>query len=191
MNERMATTSIKEYTKQFSRMILAARTMRKIKRDNLIDKQFIERIMLAVTQVNGCSICSYEHTKIAFKSGISQLEIDEILSGDFENIPDDQKMAVIFAQHYAYTRGNPDGNALFKLRAYYGREKAEAIRKVIDIIMFGNAYGIAWLNFKDRLKNKPVKKSRLSRELVIIAAPFLLIVLPLLIIVITVKTIRK
>lgn len=178
MNNKMVIVSVQEYFTQLKKLVATPVIMVKTKQ---LDKQFIERIMLAVSQVNGCSICSYEHTKIAFKAGISQDEIDELLNGTCDNIPDDQKLAVIFAQHYAYTRGNPEDNALFKLRAYYGREKAQAIIKVIDIIMFGNSYGIAWLNFKDRVHKKPIKKSRLSRELIILATPLLLAFFPIII----------
>ncbi len=191
MNEEMAEISVKEYSRQFWKMVGATRTMVKIKKHKLLDKQFVERIMLAVSQVNRCPLCSYEHTKLAFKAGISQLEIDELLSGEFENVPDSQKLAIVFAQHYAQTGGYPDTNAIFKLRAYYGRNKADAIVKVIDIIMFGNAYGIAMLNLKDRVHKKPVKKSSLSRELTIIAAPFLIILLPLIAILAICKATKK
>ena len=42
------------------------------KKEDLLDKQFIERIMLAVTEVNGCAICSYAHTRMALESGNEQ-----------------------------------------------------------------------------------------------------------------------
>lgn len=41
----------------------------------LLDKQFQERIMLAVTNVNGCPMCSYAHAKYALESGMSDEEV--------------------------------------------------------------------------------------------------------------------
>ena len=35
---------------------------KKARRDDILNKQFIERIMLAVTEVNGCDDCSFVHT---------------------------------------------------------------------------------------------------------------------------------
>ncbi|WP_256205872.1 carboxymuconolactone decarboxylase family protein [Carnobacterium iners] len=39
----------------------------------------MERIMLAVTQVNGCSVCSYTHTKMALEVGMKSEKIKNIL----------------------------------------------------------------------------------------------------------------
>ena len=44
--------------------------LRRAKKENDINGQFIKRIMLAVTQVNGCRMCSYHHTKEALRLGM-------------------------------------------------------------------------------------------------------------------------
>ncbi|MDY0023535.1 MAG: carboxymuconolactone decarboxylase family protein [Candidatus Izemoplasmatales bacterium] len=41
-----------------------------------VDNDLIERLMLATTEVNGCELCSYAHTKMALKQGFSQEEIN-------------------------------------------------------------------------------------------------------------------
>ena len=46
-----------------------------------MNKAFLERIMLAVTEVNGCAMCSYFHTRVALESGFSSEEIRNILGG--------------------------------------------------------------------------------------------------------------
>ena len=47
-----------------------------------VSKAFSERIMLAVTVVNGCRYCSYYHTSVALKAGMSEGEIRDMLGGD-------------------------------------------------------------------------------------------------------------
>jgi len=43
--------------------------MTKAKRKGEMTSEFIERIMLAVTEVNGCPLCSYAHTKMPLRLG--------------------------------------------------------------------------------------------------------------------------
>jgi len=81
--------------------------MAQARKNKVMSSEFIERIMLAVTEVNGCEVCSYAHTKIALEQGMSEEEIGKLLSGDTEDIPAEEAPAIFFAQHYADTRGNP------------------------------------------------------------------------------------
>jgi len=48
-----------------------------------ISTQFRERIMLAVTAVNGCVYCEWAHTKVALEQGCTNNEIKEIMVHDF------------------------------------------------------------------------------------------------------------
>ena len=46
--------------------VFAPRAMLKLirnKKSNLLDQNFVKRIQLAITEVNGCAICSYGHAK--------------------------------------------------------------------------------------------------------------------------------
>ena len=52
------------------------------KRRHVLTPQDMERIMLAVTEVNGCVVCSYAHAKMALETGMSHDEIREMLAGD-------------------------------------------------------------------------------------------------------------
>lgn len=52
----------------------------KARRKNELSHESIERIMLAVTEVNGCAICSYAHAKIALAGGMGQEEIQNMES---------------------------------------------------------------------------------------------------------------
>jgi AhpD family alkylhydroperoxidase len=139
--------------------------MRKAKKKKLLSEEFISRIMLAVTEVNGCEICSYHHTEEALKKGMSSEEIAGLLSGSIDNVPDDESIALFFAQHYADTRGLPSKEAWERMLTAYGEEKALGILGAIRGIMIGNAYGIAYSAFKNRLKGNPIHNSSVGYEL--------------------------
>lgn len=110
----------------------------------LISPAFRERLMLAVTAVNGCRYCSYFHTGEALKSGLSREEISRLLSGESATCPPEEASAVIYAQHWAESNANPDPVALQKLEEIYGREKTDAIHLVLRMIRIGNLSGNSW-----------------------------------------------
>lgn len=133
-----------------------------------VSPQFKERIMLAVTEVNGCEACSYAHTKFALEEGMDKDEIKAILSGDLANIPDEEIPAIMFAQHYADEKGAYSPEAWQRLVAEYGEEKAEVILAMIRVMMSGNIYGMSISALKDRFKGKPSGKTSLFYELSIL-----------------------
>jgi AhpD family alkylhydroperoxidase len=158
--------------------MLAFRTMpqlRNAKKKNEIDQQLIERIMLAVTEVNGCAICSYAHTKMALEAGLSDIEIKNMLAGISDDIPSKEIQAIMFAQHYADSRGNPSKKSWDRVIETYGLPKAKGILGATRVIMMGNVYGIPWSSFFSRLKGKPDKRSSLSYELGLMACSILFI----------------
>jgi AhpD family alkylhydroperoxidase len=100
--------------------------------------------MLAVTAVNGCRYCSYFHTKQALKSGVTAEEIRDLLAGDVANCPQDEAIAVAYAQHWAESNTHPDPEAVKRLQQTYGGEKAEAIHLMLRMICIGNLLGNSW-----------------------------------------------
>lgn len=134
-------------------------------RKGLVNKAFQERIMLAVTEVNGCKYCNYYHTKLAMKEGISKAEIRAMRTGNNTDIPEDEALALMYAQHYADTGGKPDPESRDRLISYYGIEKARAIEASIKTITVGNIYGIAVDGLMRRFRGKKMKDSKLSYEL--------------------------
>lgn len=64
--------------------------------------------MLAVTEVTGCELCSFAHTRFALKSGLEEEDIRALLGGVTDGAPTYQLPAIAFAQPYADTRGHPD-----------------------------------------------------------------------------------
>ncbi len=156
------------------------RMLRSAKKKGLLSQQFIERIMLAVTEVNGCEVCSYAHTKMALEAGMSSEEIKNMLAGTNEEAPAEEMPGIMFAQHYADYKGKPTKDSWNRLVEIYGLEKASGILSAIRIIMLGNAYGIPWSSFFNRFKGKGDKRSNIFYELAMMIASIIFIPIALL-----------
>jgi len=118
--------------------------LKEVTAKKLISPAFRERLMLAVTAVNGCRYCSYFHAKQALKSGLTSEEISRLLSGDVANCPEEEAVAIIYAQHWAECDTHPDPEAVLKLQQAYGVEKTEAIHLMLRMIRLGNLLGNSW-----------------------------------------------
>ncbi len=62
----------------YSGLVYTPRAMSKLignNKSHLVNNKFIERLQLAVTEVNGCVVCSYQHAKMAVRQGMSNDEI--------------------------------------------------------------------------------------------------------------------
>lgn len=151
----------------------AVSKMIKNKRKKLIGKDFIERLQLAVTEVNGCAACSYAHTYLALKQGMSNEEINSFLNGDGNFVKQEEAKAIFFAQHFADYRGIPQMEAYEIIIYEYGEKKAKVILAAVQLMYAGNIYGIPYSAFISRLKGKPYKDSSLIYELGMHAAGFI------------------
>jgi len=160
-------------------MTLAFRSVPLLKRAKAageMNKAFLERIMLAVTEVNGCAMCSYFHTKVALESGFSSEEIRNILGGVLADVPEHELEGVLFAQHYADTRGNPSRESWQRILETYGETGARGVLAVTRMIMLGNAVGIPSGSFINRFRKRPDPRSNLAYELFMMLA--LVVLLP-------------
>jgi AhpD family alkylhydroperoxidase len=136
--------SLKELFTDLCFPIRNRKQLREVKNKGLLSPAFQERLMLAVTSVEGCRYCSYFHSKLALKGGISQEEIGKLLSGDVEGCPEEEALAILYAQHWAESNARPDAEAAQKLQEIYGSEKAEAIHLMLRMIRLGNLLGNTW-----------------------------------------------
>lgn len=157
--------SVKESYWIFYNGVRTLKYMFRAKRNGELDDKFMERIMLAVTEVNQCAVCSYAHTKRALESGMTNEEIQRILAGIKDDIPDDEVAAVMFAQHYADTRGHPTEKSWQRIVKIYGINRAMGILGAIRTIMIGNTYGIPWGSFINRFRGGPDSRSSMYYEL--------------------------
>ncbi len=131
----------------------------------LVDDRLIERLHLAVTEVNGCAVCSYQHTKMALQQGMSGEEIASFLSGGTDYIKPEEAKAIMFAQHFADSRGFPKIETYDAIVEEYGKKEARIILAACQVILSGNIFGIPFSAFLSRLHGKPYKNSSLFYEL--------------------------
>ena len=117
--------------------------LRELGREATIGKAFQERLMLAVTEVNGCRYCAYAHARVALAAGVSSDEIATLAGGGFDGAPPEQVPALLYAQHWAEADAKPDAATRQSLLDTYGLEKAEAIEQALRMIRVGNLLGNA------------------------------------------------
>ncbi len=142
--------------------------LKRATRGGRVSKAFSERIMLAVTQVNGCRYCNWGHSVAALKAGVPREQIDAINVSEFTELPPDEVPALLFAQHYAETEGHPDSEAWDKLVEQYAEQGAQDILAYIRMITFGNLWGNSFDALLSRFVGKPAPNSSLLSELGII-----------------------
>jgi len=120
------------------------RRIRAVMRGEALDPAFRERLMLAVTEVNGCRYCRYAHARAALVAGVDETEIREMASGNLHGAPPDQVSALLYAQHWAETEAHPAPDARRRILETYGPEQTEAIELAMRMIRMGNLAGNTW-----------------------------------------------
>ncbi len=144
----------------------ATRTVvRRAKAGTQCDQEFAQRIRLAVTEVNGCELCSYAHTKYALEAGMDRDEVRNLLGGITQGAPDAQLPAIAFGQHYADTRGHPDPSAWQAIVDQYGEQQALCVLVATRTMMWGNAVGIPLSALRARFQGRPDPNSSLVWEI--------------------------
>jgi AhpD family alkylhydroperoxidase len=106
-----------------------------------VSRAFAEKIMIAVTAVNDCRYCAHFHTGMALKEGIPPDEIQKILSREIGDFPEEEAVALAFAQHWAETAGDPDPEVERRFRDYYGPQISTDILNWMRMIRMGNLSG--------------------------------------------------
>ena len=150
----------------------------KAKKSGILSSKLQERIMLAVTGVNQCPMCSYAHTDKALQAGLRLEEIKAFVEGEIPGVPDAEIKAILFAQHYADRRGKPSTDSWNSIVLEYGEERAKAILSATRIIMMGNALGIPAGSLGNRIKRKATDpRSSLAYEI-----GFVLLLLPIILV---------
>lgn len=138
---------------------------------------FSERLLLVVSGVNGCSYCSWFHSRMAIRNGVEPEEVTQLLQ---QLIPKGavagEAPALLFAIHYAESNGRPDPEQLGELRDHYTPRQLRGILGLCSAIHFGNLSGNTFDAFLHRLKGQPVTGGNIAIELLLFlcCAPFLL-----------------
>lgn len=164
-NEFKRKFSLLELYRSFVFVPRAMRQLIKNRKTKIVDPHFVERLQLAVTEVNGCAACSYQHTQMALAQGMSNEEINSFLSGSDDYTKEEEAKAIMFAQHFADSRGFPKMYAYQAIEEEYGKKEARVILSAVQVMIAGNMYGIPFSAFLSRLQGKPYKGSTLFYEL--------------------------
>lgn len=143
---------MKQYPKRFYRrpsemvrdLRAVARARKRLKtlpEAGRIDSAFRERLMMAVTDVNGCRYCAWAHARMALAAGLSEADVAALAAGSMQGCPPEQIPALLYAQHWAETDAKPDQEARMRLVQTCGEAKTEAIELVLRSIRVGNLMG--------------------------------------------------
>jgi AhpD family alkylhydroperoxidase len=121
-------------------------------RSGAISLRFRERLMMVVTEVNGCRYCSSYHIAQSIKAGLSNDELRVLLKGQIpEDAPAEEITSLAYAQHWAETNARPDSEAVHHLVETYHGEKADMIHAILRMIRTGNLLGNTWDYFLHRV----------------------------------------
>jgi AhpD family alkylhydroperoxidase len=153
------------FLKSFDEAMDHVGELRNARRDGLVDQAFLERIMLAVTQVNGCRYCSYAHSKAAVAAGVPADQVRELLEGNLNTAPDSELPALFYAQHFAESEGEPELEMTRRLEEVYGVDKARGIEAAIHMITMGNLLGNTFDALLARFKGKSAPGSTIGKEI--------------------------
>jgi AhpD family alkylhydroperoxidase len=103
---------------------------------------FRERLMLVVTEVNGCRYCSWFHSGSALTAGIPLPELGELLRGRLpQDTPAEQFPALVYAHQWAERDGRPTAEMDTALFGQYGEAQGRAILDLLRMIRIGNLLG--------------------------------------------------
>jgi AhpD family alkylhydroperoxidase len=121
-------------------------------RSGEISPAFRERLMMVVTEVNGCRYCSAYHSALSVRAGVSTDELRTLLGGEIpQDSPAEELPALAYAQHWAQNDARPEPDAHRGLVETYGEEKAAMIDLILRMIRAGNLAGNSWDWFLDRI----------------------------------------
>lgn len=110
-----------------------------------VSKAFRERLMLVVTEVNGCRYCRSFHVPQAVSCGVSEEEIMDILAGQLPaDAPEEELTALAYAQHWAEENARPDLEYRRQVQECYGPETFAAVEMILRMIRVGNLTGNSW-----------------------------------------------
>jgi AhpD family alkylhydroperoxidase len=104
-------------------------------------RAFRERLILTVSAVNSCRYCSFFHSRAALLSGISTEEIASLSDRAFDSTPPEEIPALLYAQHWAESDGNPEKQAMEKFANHYDKKKSECIEYILRSARMANLLG--------------------------------------------------
>jgi len=113
-----------------------------------------EKVMLATTSVNDCRYCAWVHGHLAVAHGVDLEELRAQLAGTSLAPCDDREaLAVLYARHYAESRGDPDPRLVQQVRDTFGPRCSEELFAYVEGIHFANLTGNTLDALLDRIRS--------------------------------------
>jgi AhpD family alkylhydroperoxidase len=132
----------KDFRDDFQFLISRRSQIRKAMAPEQVSAAFRERLMLVVTEVNGCRYCRSFHAPQAFKAGVPQDELRDLLAGLVpDSTPEREQMALVYAKHWAENNAIPSPEYDQKMIEVYGENCFQAIQIILRMIRMGNLLG--------------------------------------------------
>jgi AhpD family alkylhydroperoxidase len=147
-------SSPQEFLGAFTRFAIAMGKLRKLGEIDRANPILAEKVMLAVVGVNNCECCSFNHTVIALERGISKGEIECLLSRDIGSLNDTEIPAILYAQHWADTKGKVQPATRERALAEYGEKKVVHIEALIRLSEFTSLCNNTVIFYKNTKKGK-------------------------------------
>ncbi|MCK5848150.1 MAG: carboxymuconolactone decarboxylase family protein [Caldisericia bacterium] len=141
MTKKRTFKNFRQFFKETIFMIKNTKQLRSAMKNRSIPPAFRERLMMAVTSVNNCRFCSYHHSKLALKEGINSEEAAKILEGCVDNCPPSEAPALLYAQGWAESNGNPSSATVQRMVEIYGKQTLRDIDSILLMIRMGNYMG--------------------------------------------------
>ncbi|PWI48468.1 carboxymuconolactone decarboxylase family protein [Candidatus Heimdallarchaeota archaeon B3_Heim] len=149
------------------RIIRHRKYLRNAHQSDRVSKNFSEHLMLVVTGINGCIYCEWGHTTFALQAGSTLDEIHALLVQEYGEFPPEEKLALVFAQHYAESAGQPSKQSIRALLGEYGLETGRDIIVFCEMITIGNLLGNSVSAFFSRLEGIPPEHGSFFFELAV------------------------
>ena len=124
-----------------------------------IDRRLREEIILHVSSVNSCPVCSAVHGFWAHRIGLTDPEIARAREVDVDGWDHRTRVALRYAELRTTDREHPEDVAAFE-REFSPRERA-AVRAIVDFFTFSNRFNNTWERL---LPGAAARRRRLSIE---------------------------
>lgn len=134
------------------------------RRKPTVPHAFLERVQLAVTAVSACAVCSYVHSRMALEMGLSEDEITGYLTGSIDDPDPAEAKALLFAEHFAETRGEPSAAAYKAFVDAYGPAQSRILLAAMQLMLAGNLIGLPLSARRARRNGAPYTDSSVGYE---------------------------
>lgn len=138
--------------------------LQRARQSGRVDQSFAERMMLAVSVVNGCRACCTMHSRFALRTGASTEEISKFRMGDWADTPTEELVALLYAQHFAESGGTSTPEARTRLVETYGEAKTHDLMAFIRFAQLTNLFGNTAEALWSRLLGIPAPRSTWWQE---------------------------